>query len=184
MMTEKEGIEEFFGKENLITVFDDVITVLGTTQKGSIDFRKISGAFAILPDKKQKKKQIKIFTTAWKVIEQALAESNKALVVKFSTRQKERTGILITQDNVITLLQIVWNENFNEIDEVPEIDITDSERQSGVTMIDKLPEIKVEEIEDDYKQKVENLLESGESVEITVSTDGTETTVENMFEQV
>ena len=98
--------------------FDDVIEVVGTILKSSIDYRMVCGAFVVLPDKKQKKKSIKMFEKAYKVFERSVNDSEKAIVVKFSTRQKQKLGIMTSIDNVITLLHIVYDEQFNEIDEL------------------------------------------------------------------
>jgi len=175
-----------FTKEQIekLKDFDNVITVLGTIQKTSIDQRLISGAFAVLPDSKQKKKQLEIFQKAWKVIESGLAEGNKAILVKFSTRAKEKLGILTSQDSVITLLQIVYDNNRNELDETPTIELSKEEKIAGLQMLDKLTEIDPTTIEDDFRNKVERLVETGETIEIIVSEGKEEQSVSDMFKNL
>ncbi len=148
--------------------FDDIIEVLGTIEKSQIDYRMICGSFAVLPDKPKKKKQLQIFKKAYKVFERSVAESDKAIIVKFSTRQKQKLGIMTSIGNVITLLHIVYDDQFNEIDEIPEIEISDAEKKQGLDFIEKLEPIKLEEIEDNFKVKLEELIEKGEPLTVTI----------------
>lgn len=159
-----------FTKEQITALkdFDDVIEVLGTIDKSSIDYRLVCGAFAVLPDKKQKKKSIKMFEKAYKVFERSLNESNQAIVVKFSTRQKQKLGIMVSIDNVITLLHVVYDELFNEIDEIPEIEISETEKQQGIDFIENLESINLAEIEDTFKLKLEELIEKGQPLTVQV----------------
>lgn len=157
-----------FTKEQIEALkdFDDVIEVLGSIDKSSIDYRMVCGAFAVFPDKKQKKKQVKMFEKAYKVFERSVAESDKAIVVKFSTRQKQKLGIMTSIDNVLTLLHIVYEEQFNKVDsnDLPEIEISDAEKKQGTIFIESLEPINVLEIENDFKLKLEELVENGTPV--------------------
>ena len=148
--------------------FDDIIEVLGTIPKDSIDYRMVCGSFAVLPDKPKKKKQLQIFKKAYKVFERAVAESDKVIVVKFSTRQKQKLGLMTSINGVITLLHIVFDDLFNEIDEIPEIEITEDEKKQGLAFIEKLDAINLTEIEDNFKVKLEELIEKGEPLTVTI----------------
>ena len=153
---------------NALKDFDDIIEVLGTIPKDSIDYRLICGSFAVLPDQPKKKKQIEIFKKAYKVFERSVAESDKVIVVKFSTRQKQKLGLMTSINNVITLLHIVYDEQFNEIDEIPQIEISDAEKKQGLDFIEKLDSIELPSIEDNFKVKLEALIENGEPLTVTI----------------
>jgi len=148
--------------------FDDIIEVLGSIEKSQIDYRMICGSYAVLPDNPKKKKQVQIFKKAYKVFERAVAESNKAIIVKFSTRQKQKLGIMTSIDNVITLLHIVYDEKFNEIDEIPQIEISDAEKKQGLAFIKKLESVDLTNIEDNFKVKLEALIENGEPLTVSI----------------
>ena len=148
--------------------FDDIIEVLGTIPKDSIDYRMVCGSFAVLPDQPKKKKQIQIFKKAYKVFERSVAESDKVIVVKFSTRQKQKLGIMTSINGVITLLHIVYDEQFNEIDEIPQIEISEAEKKQGLSFIEKLESIELPSIEDNFKAKLEALIENGEPLTVAV----------------
>lgn len=148
--------------------FDDIIEVLGTIEKSEIDYRMVCGSFAVLPDKPKKKKQLEIFKKAYKVFERAVAESNKVIVVKFSTRQKQKLGIMTSIDGIITLLHIVYDDKFNVVDEIPEIKISEDEKKQGLAFIEKLEPIKLAEIEDNFSVKLEALIEKGEPLTVTI----------------
>jgi len=108
-----------------------------------------------------------MFEKAYKVFERSVSDSNKAIVVKFSTRQKQKLGIMISIDNVLTLLHIVYDELFNEIDEIPEIEISVEEKKQGIDFINNLESVKLAEIEDDFKLKLEKLIENGTPVALS-----------------
>lgn len=153
---------------NSLKDFDDIIEVLGTIPKDSIDYRMVCGSFAVLPDQPKKKKQIQIFKKAYKVFERAVAESDKVIVVKFSTRQKQKLGIMTSINGVITLLHIVYDEQFNEVDEIPQIEISETEKKQGLSFIEKLESIELPSIEDNFKAKLEALIENGEPMTVAV----------------
>jgi len=111
---------------------------------------------------------------AYKVFERSVAELDKAIVVKFSTRQKQKLGIMTSINNVITLLHIVYNEQFNAIDEIPQIEISENEKKQGFTFIENLEEIKISEIEDDFKVKLGELIENGEPLTVQVNQESQE----------
>lgn len=148
--------------------FDDTIEVLGTIKKTSIDYRLVCGAFAVLPDKPKKKKSIKMFEKAYKVFERSVFESEKAIIVKFSTRQKQKIGIMTSINNVITLLQIVYDDQFNEIDEIPQIEISENEKKQGIVFLENLNEVNVSDIENDFAVKLEELIIHGEPLAVQV----------------
>ena len=160
-----------FSKEQIDALkdFDDIIEVIGSIPKSEIDFRKICGAFVVLPDKKQKKKSVKMFEKAYKVFENSIAQSDKAIVVKFSTRQKQKLGIMTSIDGRLILLHIVYDELFNEIDEErPQVEVSDAELKQGLDFIEKLDSVDVTEIEDNFKVKLEALIENGTPLTVTV----------------
>ena len=160
-----------FTKEQIESLkdFDDVIEVLGTIPKSDIDYRQVCGSFAVLPDKKQKKKSIKMFEKAYKVFERSINDSDKAIVVKFSTRQKQKLGIMTSINDVIILLHIVYDELFNADEiEVPQIEVSDAERKQGIDFIENLDLVDVSEIEDNFKLKLEELIQKGEPLTIQV----------------
>ena len=128
----------------------------------------VCGAFAVLPDKPKKKKQVEIFKKAYKVFERAVAESDKVIIVKFSTRQKQKLGIMTSIDGIITLLHLVYDDKFNEIDEIPEIKISEDEKKQGFSFIEKLETVKLSEIEDNFTLKLEALIENGEPLTVTI----------------
>ncbi len=153
---------------NALKDFDDIIEVIGSMPKSQIDYRMISGAFAVLPDQPKKKKQVEIFKKAYKVFERSVAESDKAIIVKFSTRQKQKLGIMTSIDGIITLLHIVYDDKFNVVDEIPEITISEDEKKQGLAFIEKLEPIKLAEIEDNFAVKLEALIEKGEPLTVTI----------------
>lgn len=165
--------------------FDDVVTILSKTSVNAIDPKYIQGGFIILPDEKiPKKRGLEKFKKVWKSLERSLAKSEQALIVKFSIRQKEKIGYLFSQNNRLVLLDVVYAENQKEIDENPEVEVTDLEVKSCEGMLNKFPEGDIAEIENTFNKNVENLLENGETVEIPEAEVKEEQSLEELFAKV
>jgi len=144
--------------------FDKVIEVLGKIPKSQIDMTKICGSYLVMPDKKQ----VKMFKKAYKVFESSLENSDDVILVKFATSSKQKLGILTSKNGVMVLLQVVYEEYYNNITEIPEIEISDAEKKQGIEFIEKLEEIDISSIENEYNQKLLQLIESGDPMTVTI----------------
>jgi len=144
--------------------FDKVVEVIGKIAKSEIDPKKICGAFLVTPDKKQ----VKMFKKAYKVFEQGISNSSDAIVVKFATSSKQKIGILTSMDNVLVLLQVVYEENFNDIVQIPEIKISDAEKKQGISFVKKLETVDISTIENEYNKRLYEFIEKGEPLTVTV----------------
>lgn len=151
-------------QNNALKDFDKVVEVIGKISKSEIDMKKICGAFLVTPDKKQ----VKMFKKAYKVFEQGISNSNDAIVVKFATSSKQKIGILTSMDNVLVLLQVVYEENFNDIVQIPEIEISEAEIKQGVNFVEKLDAVDISTIENEYNKRLYEFIEKGEPLTITV----------------
>jgi len=144
--------------------FDKVIEVIGKIPKSEIDYTKICGSYLVVPDKQQ----VKMFKKTYKVFERGLAESDHAIVVKFAPSTKQKIGILTSSNNVMVILQIVYEENFNQISEIPEITVSQKEIKQGIGFVEKLELTNISELVDEYKEKLYALVEKDEPLTVTI----------------
>lgn len=145
---------------------ESIIEIIGVVARDVIDIRKIIGSFCVYPDI-PKKKNVKGKTAKpWLVLKQALAQTGKAVVVRFTNNGKERLGYLVNFDDNLELICTAFEDKFQEPDtELPAIEVTDAEVKNGVDLIEKLEAPNIEEIVDERETRLTELIEKGEPTE-------------------
>ena len=141
--------------------FEKSIIVLGKIPKDSLDIRKLTNCYYILPD-------AKVSTKAWGILEQALESSKSLVVVKFGLKSKPRLGVLNTIDGVIVLHNVSFEENFVTMNEKIKTDFTEEEAEMGKTFVESLKKIDLSGITDEYNTKLQEILEGKELIAIEV----------------
>ncbi|MET7436564.1 Ku protein [Streptomyces sp. NPDC005496] len=95
------------------------------------------------------------------LLREALKRSNKVAVAKFALRGRERLGMLRVVDDVIAMHGLLWPDEIREPEGVaPDSGVTvrDQELDLADALMDTLGEVELEELHDDYREAVEELI--------------------------
>ncbi|MEU9138248.1 Ku protein [Streptomyces sp. NPDC048404] len=95
------------------------------------------------------------------LLREALKRSQKVAVAKFALRGRERLGMLRVVDDVIAMHGLLWPDEIRATDEVaPDTAVTvrDKELDLADALMDTLGEVDLEDLHDDYRQAVEELV--------------------------
>ncbi|MFJ6837568.1 Ku protein [Streptomyces sp. NPDC091209] len=95
------------------------------------------------------------------LLREALKRSQKVAVAKFALRGRERLGMLRVVDDVIAMHGLLWPDEIRATDEVaPDAAITirDKELDLADALMDTLGEVDLEDLHDDYREAVEELV--------------------------
>jgi DNA end-binding protein Ku len=95
------------------------------------------------------------------LLREALKRSQKVAVAKFALRGRERLGMLRVVDDVIAMHGLLWPDEIRATDEVaPDTAITvrDKELDLADALMDTLGEVDLEDLHDDYREAVEELV--------------------------
>ncbi|MEU1041420.1 Ku protein [Streptomyces sp. NPDC005551] len=104
------------------------------------------------------------------LLREALKRSNKVAIAKFALRGRERLGMLRVVDDVIAMHGLLWPDEIRAPEGVaPETGVTvrDQELDLADALMDTLGEVDLEDLHDDYRDAVEELIAtkaSGEEV--------------------
>ncbi|MEY2246916.1 Ku protein [Streptomyces sp. BF23-18] len=100
-------------------------------------------------------------TKPYILLREALKRSQKVAVAKFALRGRERLGMLRVVDDVIAMHGLLWPDEIRATDEVaPDTAVTvrDKELDLADALMDTLGEVDLEDLHDDYRQAVEELV--------------------------
>ncbi|WP_443048777.1 non-homologous end joining protein Ku [Streptomyces sp. NBC_00328] len=95
------------------------------------------------------------------LLREALKRSQKVAVAKFALRGRERLGMLRVVDDVIAMHGLLWPDEIRATGEVaPDTAITvrDKELDMADALMDTLGEVDLEDLHDDYREAVEELV--------------------------
>lgn len=155
---------------------EPIIEVISAHSKDVIDMKRVTGSYVILPAKPISKKKVKPTGTLakpWAVLKEALTQSNDCILVKFVSGGKERVGYITILDDEMTLVCTQFQDKYNKLDEkqleeIPQVSLTETEIKSGLSMIEKLKQNKTteEDLVDTRKERQMELILNGEPVEV------------------
>ncbi|MEU4083283.1 Ku protein [Streptomyces aureus] len=95
------------------------------------------------------------------LLREALKRSRKVAVAKFALRGRERLGMLRVVDDVIAMHGLLWPDEIRATDEVAPDDavtVRDKELDLADALMDMLGEVDLEDLHDDYREAVEELV--------------------------
>lgn len=95
------------------------------------------------------------------LLREALRRSGKVAVAKYALRGRERLGMLRVVDDVLTMHALLWPDEIRSAEGVaPEADvpIRDKELDLADTLMDTLGEVDLDELHDEYREAVEELI--------------------------
>ncbi|GGN77801.1 non-homologous end joining protein Ku [Streptomyces albiflavescens] len=95
------------------------------------------------------------------LLREALKRSQKVAVAKFALRGRERLGMLRVVDDVIAMHGLLWPDEIRATDEVaPDTSVTVREKELDLAdaLMDTLGEVDLEDLHDDYRDAVEELI--------------------------
>ncbi|MEV6023588.1 Ku protein [Streptomyces sp. NPDC052036] len=95
------------------------------------------------------------------LLREALRRSGKVAVAKYALRGRERLGMLRVVDDVLTMHALLWPDEIRAADGVaPEADVPlrDKELDLADTLMDTLGEVDLDELHDEYREAVEELI--------------------------
>lgn len=109
------------------------------------------------------------------VAAEALKRSQKVAIAKFALRGRERLGMLRVVDDVIAMHGLLWPDEIRTPESVaPDSSVTvrDKELDLADALMDTLGEVDLNDLHDDYREAVEELIAakaSGEKVPVAAS---------------
>jgi DNA end-binding protein Ku len=101
---------------------------------------------------------------SYRLLRDALEDSDRTAIVTVSLRQKTRLGALRVRDKVIMLQSLLWDDEVREAD-FPVLDekasVSKSERQMASSLIDSMAgDFKPDSFTDDYQEQLRILIEA------------------------
>ncbi|MEV0935620.1 Ku protein [Streptomyces phaeochromogenes] len=109
------------------------------------------------------------------LLREALKRSQKVAIAKFALRGRERLGMLRVVDDVIAMHGLLWPDEIRTPESVaPDSSVTvrDKELDLADALMDTLGEVDLNDLHDDYREAVEELIAakaSGEKVPVAAS---------------
>ncbi|MFJ5531302.1 Ku protein [Streptomyces sp. NPDC093261] len=100
-------------------------------------------------------------TKPYALLREALRRSGKVAVAKYALRGRERLGMLRVVDDVLTMHALLWPDEIRGAEGVaPEADVSirDKELDLADTLMDTLGEVDLDELHDEYREAVEELI--------------------------
>ena len=95
------------------------------------------------------------------LLREALRRSGRVAIAKFALRGRERLGMLRVVDEVIAMHGLLWPDEIRAPENAaPEVDVPvrDAELDLADTLMDTLGEIDLDEIHDEYREALEELV--------------------------
>lgn len=108
-------------------------------------------------------------TKPYVLLREALKRSQKVAIAKFALRGRERLGMLRVVDDVIAMHGLLWPDEIRATDEVaPDASVTvrDKELDLADALMDTLGEVELDELHDDYREALEELIAAKASGEL------------------
>lgn len=105
------------------------------------------------------------------LLREALRRSGRVAIAKFALRGRERLGMLRVMEDVIAMHGLLWPDEIRAPESAaPEVEVAvrDAELDLADTLMDTLGEVDLEELHDDYRAALEELIAaktSGEPLE-------------------
>lgn len=110
-------------------------------------------------------------TKPYALLREALRRSGRVAIAKFALRGRERLGMLRVVGDVIAMHGLLWPDEIRAPeDAAPEVEVAvrDAELDLADTLMDTLGEVELDELHDDYRAALEELIAaktSGEPLE-------------------
>ncbi|WP_152363872.1 Ku protein [Microlunatus speluncae] len=106
----------------------------------------------------------KMAVKPYRLMRDALKDSDRTAIVTFSLRQKTRLGALRVRDKVIMLQSLLWDDEVREAD-FPVLDekasVSKSEKQMAASLIDSMSgDFKPDSFTDNYQEQLRILIEA------------------------
>jgi len=95
------------------------------------------------------------------LLREALRRSRKVAIAKFALRGRERLGMLRVVDEVIAMHGLLWPDEIRPTDAAAPptgVTVRDAELDLADALMDTLGEVDLEELHDDYREAVEELI--------------------------
>ncbi|MCX4905456.1 Ku protein [Streptomyces sp. NBC_00878] len=95
------------------------------------------------------------------LLREALKRSQKVAIAKYALRGRERLGMLRVVDDVIAMHGLLWPDEIRAPESVaPDVSVTvrDKELDLADALMDTLGEVDLNELHDDYREAVEELI--------------------------
>jgi len=161
--TMKDGVatKVVFAKEQIdqLKSMEQQITVIGAKPINQIDIRTIGEGYYILPRKLEpKKKNSPDSTQPYCAVVKALEQSGKVIQIKYILSGKEKQGILTTQNGIIILKNVVYDEQLKECDEQPTFDLKPADIKKAKSFVESLKQVDFATVENKYTKALEQLL--------------------------
>lgn len=149
-VVDKERLKAIYQKENTINVIKRI-------PRTAIDISLVNGSYFLQPDK---------LTKVWAILQRGLTQSNNVILCTFSIRGRTRLGILTSKNDTVVLLSISYHEQLVENDENIECKLEEKEIELGKSFVDNLPEGKLEDVKDEFKERFIELITGNDPIEI------------------
>lgn len=134
------------------------------TENLDLSLRQCEKSYYLYPDKKDSDAK-----KMYAIVFNALKEANKSLIVtwKVSSRSSRDSEAVITiNDNILVIRQIAYKEELNEVDEPIDLQVTKDELIQGQGLLNLIPEGTIDDLVDQYQEKLETLLAGKPSVSV------------------
>lgn len=95
------------------------------------------------------------------LLREALRRSRRVAIAKFALRDRERLGMLRVVDDVIAMHGLLWPDEIRTPQDVApetEVAVRDAELDLADTLMDTLGEVDLDELRDDYRDALEELV--------------------------
>ncbi|MEU6098482.1 Ku protein [Streptomyces sp. NPDC047079] len=100
-------------------------------------------------------------TKPYALLREALKRSGKVAIAKYALRGRERLGMLRVFDDVLAMHALLWPDEIRSPEEVaPDADVPIREQELDLadTLMDTLGEVDLDELHDEYREAVEQLI--------------------------
>ncbi len=135
------------------------------TENLDLSLRQCEKSYYLYPDKKDSDAK-----KMYAIVFNALKEAKKSFIVtwKVSSRSSRDSEAVITVNNgILVIRQIAYKEELNEIDEPIDLQVTKEELIQGKGLLNLIPEGTIDDLVDQYQEKLESLL-SGKTSKVSV----------------
>tara|TARA_R110002074_G_scaffold7642_6_gene32388 strand:- start:4642 stop:5445 length:804 start_codon:yes stop_codon:yes gene_type:complete len=152
----------------------NVITVLGTTDRHQFPLKYLKDSQWILPDVLERKKHKELaededHTSIWFAIHKAMSDKGTALIVKHSSSSVERLGVIMADtfdDHELVLYTLPFAQDLNKLEvDLKQPELSEEETQLGNDLIGMVKPVDWKTIEDDFRNKLMDLLTADETVD-------------------
>ena len=152
----------------------NVITVLGTTDRHQFPLKYLKDSQWIIPDIMTRKQHKELsededHTPLWLAIHKAMSNKGMALIVKHSSREVERLGIIMADtfdDHELVLYTVPYPQDLNKLEvDLKKPELSEEQTQLGNDLLEMVKPIDWKTLEDDFRNKLLDLIAVGETVD-------------------